>query len=255
MAEHPPGLRPRPRAVRAGALLAALALAAVFAWLGTWQLERRVWKMDLIARVERRLATAPVAAPGPAGWLRISRASDEYRRVRVTGRFLPARDTLVAASTVLGPGYWLLTPLRDVRGFTVLINRGFVPSSRPAVATPSGTVSIDGLLRITEPDGDLLRSNDPRGDRWYSRDVRAIATARTLDFVAPFFIDAAAIPGTAAYPRGGLTVIAFPDNHLVYALTWYALAAMAFGIVFVGLRAEVRRPSNTGPQPDRTSRA
>ena len=29
---------------------------------------------------------------------------------------------------------------------------------------------------------------------------------------------------TPDQPIGGLTVVAFHDNHLVYALTWYALA-------------------------------
>jgi surfeit locus 1 family protein len=54
--------------------------------------------------------------------------------------------------------------------------------------------------------------------------------------VAPYFIDAEAAPGNAAAPVGGLTVVSFHDNHLVYALTWYALAAMTAGAALRLLR-------------------
>ena len=67
---------------------------------------------------------------------------------------------------------------------------------------------------------------NPAADRWFSRDVAAIAQARGLGDVAPYFIDAAADPSQPV-PAGGLTVISLPNNHLVYALTWFVLAAMA----------------------------
>ena len=230
--------------------LAGLLLTLGFGWLGTWQLERRAWKRDLIARVEHRLRALPVPAPGPADWPQVSRARDEYRRVRVSGRFLPGRRTLVFASTMLGPGYWLLSPLRDARGFTVLVNRGFVPSAHEAAAAPERAATITGLLRLTEPGGDLLRSNDPRDDRWYSRDVPAIAAALRLGPVAPYFVDAAAGSDPRAYPRGGLTVISFPNNHLVYALTWYALMALAGAATVVAIRHERRRARMDSAAPE-----
>jgi surfeit locus 1 family protein len=199
--------------------------------LGVWQLERRTWKLALIDRVEHRLHAAPLPMPVAASWPAINAASDEYRRVTVTGEFLHARETLVAAVTDDGPGFWVLTPLRTAAGTTVLVNRGFVPPDRRDPATrrdgnPPQTVSITGLLRMSEPKGGFLRSNDPTANRWYSRDVAAIAAARGLPDVAPFFIDADATPNAGGYPVGGLTVVRFPNNHLIYALTWFALAIM-----------------------------
>ena len=81
-----------------------------------------------------------------------------------------------------------------------------------------------------------MRQNDPTADRWYSRDVQAIAKSRGLVAVAPYFIDAdrASSPGTGVdSPVGGLTVITFPNNHLLYAITWYTLGLMI--PVFLGL--------------------
>ncbi|MGI4935945.1 MAG: SURF1 family cytochrome oxidase biogenesis protein, partial [Janthinobacterium lividum] len=41
-------------------------------------------------------------------------------------------------------------------------------------------------------------------------------------------------------PAGGLTVIHFPDNHLVYALTWFGLALMVAGASVWMVREERR---------------
>ena len=103
---------------RAGGLLLGLAMLAAIAGLialGVWQLERRAWKLDLIARVDARLAAAPVAAPGPADWPQLSADRDAYTRVRVAGRYLHDREVAVQAVTERGPGYWILTPLADPR--------------------------------------------------------------------------------------------------------------------------------------------
>ena len=87
---------------------------------------------------------------------------------------------------------------------------------------------------MSEPGGTFLRRNDPAANRWYSRDVAAIARARGLGPVAPYFIDADATPDTGGYPVGGLTVVRFRNAHLSYALTWFTLAGLsAWGLWFV----------------------
>ncbi|AWK89333.1 SURF1 family protein [Azospirillum thermophilum] len=250
----PPGPGPAgPRAARvrprwALVLVGLLSLAGigVLTALGVWQLERRVWKLDLIERVEQRIHAAPVPAPGPETWASVTAATDEYRRVRVTGRFLDDRETLVQAVTGLGGGYWVLTPFQTTGGFTVLVNRGFVPPERRAPGSRAagridGETTVTGLLRLSEPKGGFLRGNDPAGDRWHSRDVQAIAAARGLTGVAPYFIDAEATRLPEGAPVGGLTVVSFPNNHLVYALTWFALALMLAGGLTHVLRSEYRR--------------
>ena len=211
-----------------------LALGALFTGLGIWQVERRAWKLDLIRKVETRVHAAPAPLPPRSAW-----GGDlAYRRVRVTGTFHHDRETLVQALTERGGGWWVMTPLRTSAG-TILINRGYVPDDRRDSATrraalPAGTVTVPGLIRTTGPGGGFLRSNDPDGDRWFSRDVAAIAAAKQLGPVLPFFIDADATPNPGGYPVGGLTVIAFRNNHAGYALTWFSLAILSIaGAVMV----------------------
>jgi surfeit locus 1 family protein len=234
----------------------ALLLIVLFAGLGTWQVIRLQWKLDLIARVDARVHAAPAAPPSAARWAGITAESDEYRRVQVAGTYLYEYTTPVQALTEQGSGYWLLTPLCTADGHVILVNRGFIPAAPgartryeprkspgyPCAANAGGAVQLVGLLRISEPKGYFLRTNDPAANKWYARDVPAIAAARGLPaaLTAPYFIDAAAgqnPAGAPDNPQGGLTVVAFPNSHLVYAVTWYALALMVAGAWWFALRS------------------
>lgn len=232
----------RPGRGKRRALLVLFGLGALlFAALALWQFERLAWKRELIARVEARIHAEPIPAPGAPAWAGLDASAAEYTRLRARGRFLHTHETLVEALTERGPGWWVLTPLDTGEG-VILVNRGFVPprhrdpASRPAGQVP-GEVVVVGLLRASEPRGRFLRPNDPPRDRWFSRDVAAIARARGVTPVAPYFIDAEA-SGPGALPIGGLTVVRFRNTHLVYALTWLALAGLCVAGVFVLRRGE-----------------
>jgi surfeit locus 1 family protein len=234
---------PARRWKRWGLLAFSLLWAAVFLALGVWQIERRAWKLVLIEAVEARAHAAPVPAPPPRAWQGIDAAGDAYRRVVVRGRLLNDRETLVQALTEQGGGYWVMTPLAAEGGFTVLVNRGFVPPERAnprsrAEGLTGRPVTIVGLLRVSEPKGRFLRPNQPAQERWFSRDVAAIAKARGLGPTAPYFIDAEAQPVPGGWPLGGLTVLTFPNNHLIYALTWFGLALLALTGALLVLRGE-----------------
>lgn len=239
----------RSRTSRIVLAILALALFAAFIALGTWQVQRRSWKLDLIAQVDQRLDATATAAPDRAQWPAIEREHDEYRKLFIDGVLLNADETFVQAVTAQGPGFWLMTPLRAEDGSIVLINRGFVdaahrdPATRRAAQTDA-PVHIGGLLRLSEPDGAFLHHNNPGAQRWYSRDVAAIAAAHGLPGtdVAPYFIDADATPNPGGWPIGGLTIVRFHNSHFVYAVTWYALALMtACAMFFVGREEWLRR--------------
>lgn len=259
-----------PRSTLALVVLSLIGLA-VFAGLlalGTWQVERRAWKLDLIHKVDTRVYAAPVDAPRQPAWAAVNNDDDVYRRVTVHGKFLHQYETFVQATTVLGPGFWVMTPLRRDDGSLLLINRGFVPpeardpGQRGAIS-PVGPVTLTGLLRITEPAGGFLRKNVPEESRWYSRDVAAIMAMHSLDGpVAPYFIDALPDPGSAAearargqvWPAAGLTVIQFNNHHLVYAITWYVLALMVAGAAWriASEERRLRRQATLRPNGKRT---
>ncbi|MFC5510050.1 SURF1 family protein [Massilia jejuensis] len=237
--------RARPRKLARLVLAGAgLFLIVLFAGLGTWQVQRLQWKRALIERVDARVTAPASAAPAAGRDLSVTKESHEYRHVRLEGYFLYDYTTPVQAVTALGAGYWLLTPLCTPDGTIVLVNRGFIPAADareryraraatgracPAAGARQAGHALTGLLRMSEPGGGFLRENDPARNRWFSRDVAAIGAARGLGRLAPYFVDAGRGQDPADAPDrpvGGLTVISFQNNHLVYAITWYALALM-----------------------------
>jgi len=215
----------------------ALVLAAAFLGLGSWQIARRAWKHELLARIDARVHAAPGALPGRDPWPEPSATRDEYLRVRLSGRLEADAQVRVLASTRLGTGVWVLAPLRLADGSAILVNRGFQDTGAPL--PPGGEATVTGLLRMPEPRGLPLRPNDPAADRWTSRDVAGICARHHVARCAPWFVDAQGIEGIAegtAAPVPGLTVLELPDNHLVYAITWFGLAALAIAGLFLFLR-------------------
>lgn len=204
------------------------------------------WKHDLIARVDARVHAAPVGLPADARLASAPPGAFDYLRVRAAGVYAGSQTALVRAATDLGTGFWAMTPMRLGDGRTIWVNRGFVPAGTTAgkagAGAPGGKVAVIGLLRSSEPGGSLLQSNRPKEDRWYSRDLAALSRAKGTGPTMTVFIDAqkedARQPQGGVNPVPGLTVIHFPDNHLSYALTWFALAALsAAGIALVWRRA------------------
>lgn len=258
-------------------LLIAVMACVGFCALGIWQVERRAWKLDLIERVAQRIHAPAVAPLERSDWNTISASRDEYRHVRLHGTYQYEQSALVQASTVLGTGYWVMTPLRlDDQSF-VLVNRGFVPQAQKNGAwrhrqEPAGEVTLTGLIRLTEPRGGFLRDNKPEENRWFSRDVQQIGQSRGLTQLAPYFVDAdgpgasvfpgassatpsdseGAVPTSAArasgqlyiadehLPVAGLTVVSFNNNHLMYAITWFGLAILVLLAVCYVCREEFR---------------
>ena len=222
------GIRPAAIAV----MVMTVILTGCLLALGTWQVNRLAWKKDLVARVEERAHASPVEAPAASEWPALTDpAQYEYRRVKITGTFRHQDEVQVYTVTDLGPGYWVLTPLERQDGTRVIINRGFVPTDKRAPETRpegemAGTVEIVGLMRAPETGGLFLRTNDPQNDRWYSRNIAQITTAKKIDNAAPFYIDADAKANPGGFPVGGKTMLTFPNNHLSYAITWYILAGM-----------------------------
>ncbi len=216
--------------------VAAALVGAVLVSLGTWQMQRKVWKDGLIAQIEAGMRADPISLNRA-----LQRASDaenlEYMRVRATGRFLPGRERYYWAPTAGGTGWHVYAPFETREGSLVVVNRGLVldkdrdPARRPEPAVSQ--TEIVGLLRKSEVKGPFTPDNDEVRNVWYWRDHAGMVRSMLLEgrkHVAPFFLDAerGLVPPPA--PQGGVTNLAIPNNHLQYAVTWYGLAATLVGV-------------------------
>lgn len=211
--------------------LAAGAVFLVLLALGSWQVQRLVWKSRLIEDREARAEVQAVPLPGaiadPAAW--------DYRRVTLSGRFLHEHEMLLGARSLNGNvGYHLVTPLAEPGGRILLVDRGWIPLDKKDAATraagnPEGPVTIQGVFRVPPEPNWLTPDNAPDENFWYWFDIPAMA-AHTGLTLAPFYVEAGDAPNPGGFPIGGQTRIALPNDHLQYAITWYALA-IAFAVI------------------------
>ena len=225
-------------------LIPALAAFAVLIALGTWQVERKAWKEGLIAALDERLAAAPVALPPQAAWPKLDPAADEYRRVKFTAAFDNGKEAYVYAAgsafrpDISGPGFWVFTPARLADGATVMVNRGFVPEARKDAPTRAegqlaGPVEIIGALRFADERHWFSPADEPSHNLWFTRDPLAIATAKGIGAVAPFYVEQEAPVPPGGLPQPGKLVVNLRNAHLGYAITWYGLALALAGVFAV----------------------
>jgi len=235
------GIRPLlwPTLMTLPAVLGALAL-------GTWQVQRLNWKNEIIAeRAARR--DAPPLASLPA---QFDARKDEFRRVKVTGRFLHDKEIYLAARSFRGnAGYHVITPLAISAGH-LLVNRGWIPLERKApasrkVGNVEGEVAVEGYLRAETGPGWFTPKNEPDKNFWFWIDVATMARTHGIGKIEPFYIEAGPAENPGGFPVGGQTRFEIPNDHLQYALTWFAMALIGIVIYLLYHRRRARDAAAT----------
>ena len=210
---------------------AAVLLVTLGVTLGRWQDGRAAQKMALAAKLAAGNAAAPLVL-GPA---RLDPGAVELRRITVIGQFVPGWALYLENRPYQGrAGFYLLMPFRiDQSDMHVLVERGWLPRNSaerarlPVYATPSGSVTIEGVARRNA--GHVMQLGSApmlRPDAIVQNvDVKQLAAASGLR-LQPFVIEqtgAAADQLVRDWPAPSLGV----EKHRAYAFQWYALALMA----------------------------
>ncbi len=228
---------------RISQIVLAFGAFSVLIALGAWQLERRAWKNDLLARFE--LALSKPAAPYEPPHSDAADPAREFRRVKLTGEFQTAETVRVLMATPQalrgqtqeGFGYLVFTPLKFGNG-VVFVNRGFVPQSLggDAALFPAGPTTVTGILRRAETPGSFTPAPDASHRLFYASDIPAMAAAAGVEgdrVVLSEYVEAETPGKIIAWPKGRDPrdlLAAIPNRHLEYALTWFGLAVALAGV-------------------------
>lgn len=221
--------------------LAAVVGVILTAYLGSWQLERAAYKRGMQARVdEAERAPAVRIPPQPADVEDFS-----YRRAEATGRFIPAAtiflDNRVRDGVV---GYEIVTPLRlNDSQLHVLVDRGWVraPASRselPAVHTPSGEVTVEGMALPPSTRYFELSDETVSGPVWQNLKFEQYAQRFALA-LQPLILQqhndlGDGLSRTWRRPDAGV------EKHQAYALQWFVMSAV-IAIIYLVLHVRRRR--------------
>jgi surfeit locus 1 family protein len=242
-----------------GVVVLAALLALVS--LGNWQVRRLGWKEALIASASERPKLPPLdwRDEQQRNLVDTPNFSEDYnyRRIRLDGEYLPEKEARVftslpadlAKGEASGPGYLIMTPfqLADAN-YAVWVNRGFVPEGSSWAPPPAGRVILTGLVRPDDPPHWLTPENQPGKNLFFSRSVAVLSEAKDLPLNGPeqpFTVDLAADampPG--GLPQAGETRMAFTNNHLQYAITWYGLAAALLAVFAAFVMRRLRDTSD-----------
>ncbi|XP_061912774.1 surfeit locus protein 1 isoform X2 [Entelurus aequoreus] len=208
--------------------------------LGTWQVKRRKWKLQLIDDLNKLTSAEPIPLPVDPHEL----GQMEYRRVRVHGRYDHAKELYILPRSPVDPekeareagrltssgetGANVVTPFHCTDlGISILVNRGYVPKQKVRPETRmkgqvEGEVELVGVVRLTEQRRPFMPNNDADRNRWHYRDLDAMSAITGAE---PILIDAdfaSTIPGG---PIGGQTRVTLRNEHMQYVITWYGLCA------------------------------
>jgi surfeit locus 1 family protein len=224
-------------------VLLSVVAALLMAGLGSWQVQRLVWKQSMIADRMALMAAPPVQL---SSWKDVPVA---WRRVRLSGAYLNDHSLLVGPRSFRGQPHWrLVTPLQLAGGGIVLVDRGWVPDQGKQealrhVSRPVGRVVAEGIARQSALLGFFAPENVPVRDNWFRIAPEEMGRRLALSKVAPFWVVEMGKRSGSGYPIPDGTVVMPSNNHLQYAITWYGLALCALVIAGLYWRRE-RRPTS-----------
>ncbi len=217
--------------------LCTLGALAILIAMGIWQIQRLHWKNDLIAERQARLAEAPIALPTET----VEPADFEFLRVRLSGHFLHDKELYLGGrARKRAVGFHVVTPLLLDDGRSILVDRGWVPPERKDPATrpegrPEGATALEAVLRTGGWKGrDMFRpENAPAQNHWIWMDLPAMAQHVELERPMLDLYAVAQPAGSAqALPIAEATRVNLRNDHLQYAITWFALA-VALLVIYI----------------------
>jgi surfeit locus 1 family protein len=201
--------------------------------LGFWQVQRLQWKEALIEKLQTRSTAAAIALPENRADLNAL----EYRRVTVTGRFDHAHEFhLVNRSLNGNPGIHIVTPLLREGKPAVLVSRGWVPFDKKPVSARAegqvaGMVTVEGIVRLIKGPGRFTPENEAQKNFWFFIDPKAMAAASGLPIAPDFYVlSGDKVPG--GFPVAHQWKLDIRNDHLQYAITWFALA-LGLAVIYI----------------------
>jgi surfeit locus 1 family protein len=205
--------------------------------LGVWQLFRLQEKLRLI----RDMARTEAMAPMPAATL-LAQAKPEWRSAVLPPCHVDAGRLVYMHGQVDGtPGYRVLTACPTGQGPDMLVDLGFVVDKGQVHSVDLTPV---GRLRPADKPSLFAPVNNPSAKDWYTRSTVEMGKALGVNLRPDYFLVLdlkASHAETAGLQQGPLTAPIF-NRHLEYAVTWFSLAWILAGIVFVMIRQRAVAP-------------
>ena len=188
----------------------------LFCSLGTWQIHRLQWKLDLISEINNGINSEPVFYSNTN--------IKNYQKVKFSGIFDFKKQIYLYSLNNKGkPGFDIITPLKINSNEILLINRGWIQKDQKNNKNINKIISnsFEGILKkITKPNP-FKPDNDIEKNIWYSlnlKDLESFTGYKLSNFV--LFLQ----NNQNTLVENKIVSPDLPNNHLKYAITWYSVA-------------------------------
>ena len=190
--------------------------------LGVWQTKRLAWKESLLENINYNLSSEPLFLPNS-----VKKSEHNYKMVKVKGALEPRSIFILTPVKGSGAGFRVISPFKLVDGGKILLDRGVIKEKDKSLLKTSGQQSlVTGYL--SWPNETDYFTPEPNFTRniWFSRDLEKMANFLETQPILVVLTENRLDPSIRMQdPINGI-----PNNHLQYAITWFMMAILWFGM-------------------------
>ena len=189
---------------------------ACLLYLGKWQIDRLYWKVDVLKKIDQKIAAAPVLLPAEP-----SESVHKYLSVEISGQLLQESIRVLASKKRYGAGYRIIHVFRT-NGRRLLVDLGFVGLETDYDIDLSSDISLVGNLHWPDELDNFTPEPDLENNIWFARDVERVASALQTEPILIIVKDST-LKDKNIKPMP-IDTTHIPNDHLQYAITWFSLA-------------------------------
>ena len=203
-------------------MLIAIPGLLVLLSLGVWQTKRLAWKESLLENISYNLSSEALFLPNS-----VKKSEHNYKMVKVKGALEPRSIFILTPVKGSGAGFRVISPFKLVDGGKILIDRGVIKEKDRSLLKTSGQQSlVSGYL--SWPNETDYFTPEPNFTRniWFSRDLEKMANFLETQPILVVLTENRLDPSIRMQdPTNDI-----PNNHLQYAITWFMMAILWFGM-------------------------
>jgi surfeit locus 1 family protein len=190
--------------------------------LGAWQLQRLAWKEGLLRDISSSLNSVPAKLP-----LKPETSVHNYFMTFTSGKIQSESVHVLTSKKQAGPGFKVISPLILADGRSILIDRGFIieKDKNQKFEIREFNEIVGYLLWPNETDHFTPEPNLER-NIWFARDLNKMADFLETERI---LLVATSINQDKSFQISAPD-ITIPNNHLQYAITWFLMAILWFGM-------------------------
>jgi surfeit locus 1 family protein len=189
---------------------------ACLLYLGKWQIDRLYWKLDVLKKIDQKIAAAPVLLPAEP-----SESVHKYLSVEISGQFLQESIRVLASKKRYGAGYRIIHVFRT-NGRRLLVDLGFVGLDTDYDIDLISNISLVGNLHWPDEVDNFTPEPDLENNIWFAREVERVASALQTEPILIILKDST-LKDKNIKPMP-IDTTHIPNDHLQYAITWFSLA-------------------------------